>query len=239
MTQIFDEDEAGELSRIVFDSRPPIMPNGWPGYKPSVREVPNGDGRVDAGKRYAHVALKYLAQIPESCLRSHLEALLARAHFFACRVAEALNVPAEFYPRVADGTLRIVEYPAGVGGEEHTDMDLFTVPCYRSDASALKVERNYVRDRLADALALCPGLHVGEIGQLVGLGPANVHYVEPRPVPQRSIVYFAMPNHVARLPVDLCTCPRPDWHGHTWKCVAGKTVGEWLTERYARSRVPA
>ena len=31
----------------------------YSGYKPDTREVPNGDGKVDAEKRYLHVALKY------------------------------------------------------------------------------------------------------------------------------------------------------------------------------------
>ncbi len=56
------------------------------GYKPDVLEAPNGDGNVDATKRYLHVALKY--DPPAWALW-----YLARAHFEACRIAEALGVP--------------------------------------------------------------------------------------------------------------------------------------------------
>lgn len=234
----------------------------YAGYKPETREAPNGDtklcpecgglgderwrpckgacrgtGRVpnvDASKRYLHVALKY--NPPEWALK-----YLARAHWEACRVAEALGVPAEFYPRTADGTLRVLEYPAGAGSAEHTDFDLFTILCWRSHPEDLELYPElYPEDghhpRLEDARAMSPGLHIGELGELAGLGPATPHRVPARPYVQRSIVYFAMPDHAARLP-DSCICPRPDWNGHRKSCMSGLTVGEWLTERVARSRV--
>lgn len=174
---------------------------GYRGYKPSVVEAPNGDGKLDAGKRYLHVAAKY--DPPEWALR-----YLARAHWEACRRAEALGIPDAFMPRVADGTLRVLDYPPGAGSARHTDFDLFTITCFRSTMDGLVVG-NMER----------PELYFGELAQEMGLAPATPHAVEGRPHGQQSIVYFAMPNHAAVLP-------------HS----GGRTVGEWLQERLARSR---
>lgn len=215
--------------------------DGYAGYKPYVRELPNGDGKVDAGKRYLHVALKY--DPPAWAVQ-----YLARAHFEACRIAEALRVPAEFYPRVEDGTLRVLEYPAGrmcrcmglatapvcpdcggtsrktdgivgAGSAEHTDFDLFTVHCYRSgpgvcwDGQQPRCVR-YGADQVP--------YNLGEIGELIGLGKAPLHRVVPRSEVQHSIVYFAMPSHAARL--------------FGYGDGRHATVGEWLKGRIARSR---
>lgn len=179
----------------------------YAGYKPEVAEAPNGDGKVDVTKRYLHVALKYTP--PTWALE-----YLARAHFEACRIAEAIGVPPAYYPRVADGTLRVLDYPVGAGSAEHTDFDLFTVHCYR-DRPADFIRLDQVDPR---AEALDPDVHLGEIGELISGWRATRHYVPARPYAQRAIVYFAMPDHRAVLP-------------------GGVTVGEWLKERYARSRV--
>lgn len=199
---IFGYDDWAELSFLFRVD--------YAGYKPTVREIPNGDGKVDAEKRYLHVALKY--NPPEWAI-----GYLARAHFEACRVAEELGVPAEFYPRVADGTLRVLDYPAGAGSAEHTDFDLFTVNLWRNSRSNVVVTDTDPSPHASTAL------HIGEIGELVGLGRATSHYVKPSAGRQQSIVYFAMPDHAAVLP-------------HRDE---GPTVGQWLKERYARSRVPA
>jgi hypothetical protein len=179
----------------------------YAGYKPTVAEAPNGDGNVDHGKRYLHVALKY---DPPEWARFYL----ARAHWEACRVAEAIGVPDAFYPRVENGTLRVLEYPPGAGSAEHEDFDLFTVHCYRSTPD------DFVRTRAVDerADAIRHGVHIGQIGALVGLGKATPHAVVARDYAQQAIVYFAMPANGARLP-------------------SGVTVAEWLADRYARSRV--
>src|SRR5574342_409750 len=194
---LFDKRDHKNLSRL--------FEGGYSGYKPEVLEAPNGDGKVDVTKRYLHVALKY---DPPDWARYYL----ARAHFEACRIAEALCVPPEFYPRVADGTLRVLDYGAGAGSAEHTDFDLFTVHCYRS------TPEDFVRTSVVDARAeaIDPDVHLGEIGELVGLGKATAHYVPEREYSQQAIVYFAMPAHDARLP-------------------DGVTVKEWLMERLSRS----
>jgi hypothetical protein len=225
---IFSRDIYDRIASLAFS-------NGYPGYRPHVTELPNGDGKPDAGKKYSHIALKYLLGHP---YEDFLTAVLASAHFEACRVAEVLQVPAEYYPRVADGTLRILEYPAGVGSEEHTDFDLFTILCYRETVEDLVVENGYfkekltvsgpVRDRRAEARKIDPHMHIGELGELVGLGPATPHRVVARPYVQRSIVYFAMSDHEARL---------TQQYGEDKSPIDGpRTVGEWLKERMARSR---
>lgn len=195
---LFTSDEYRELCSL-FDC-------GYPGYKPSVAEAPNGDGKVDLGKRYLHVALKY--NPPDWA-----KAYLARAHFEACRIAEALSVPDELYPRVADGTLRVLDYPSGTGSEEHTDFDLFTVHCYRN------VPEGFVRLDAVDprAEAVDPHVHLGEIAEVAGIGKATRHFVPGLLQPQEAVVYFAMPAHTARLALG--------------------TVGSWLKERLSRSRV--
>ncbi len=180
----------------------------YPGYRPTVLERPNGDQHTDVGKRYLHVALKYTPPCHWAC------AYLARAHFEACRVAEAMGVPDAFYPRVADGTLRVLDYPAGAGTAEHTDFNLFTIHCYRSHP--FDFERLDPVDTALEAID--PDVHLGELAEHLGLGKATRHRVPARPYTQQAIVYFAMPSHTVHLP-------------------GGLTVGEWLKERMSRSRV--
>jgi hypothetical protein len=199
--QLFDRQDYAILSSLFS---PPLE---YAGYRPNVSEAPNGDGKVDAEKRYLHVALKYNPP-------AWAVAYLARAHFEACRIAEAVGVPPEYYPRVQDGTLRVLDYPVGVGSERHTDFDLFTVHCYRN------TPEDFVRTERADARAeaIDADVHLGELAELIGMWRATPHYVPARDYTQHSIVYFAMPSHSATLP-------------------GGITVREWLAERYARSRV--
>ncbi len=215
-----DYERLATLFRCGEDWKP------YPGYRPKVVEAPNGDGNIDAGKRYLHVALKY--NPPKWELN-----YLARAHFEACRVAELLGVKAPYYPRVADATLRVIDYPAGSGSAEHKDFDLFTILLWRSHPEDLQrtptpgLTSVYCTQH-EEAERLNPGLHIGELGELVGLGPATPHRVPARPYPQQSIVYFAMPDHSARLPAfaeDVETGAE-----------FSPTVGEWLKERLDRSR---
>ncbi len=108
----------------------------------------------------------------------------------------------------------MLEYPAGAGSAEHTDFDLFTVHCYRSTPD------DFVRTESVDprAEAIDPHVHIGEIGQEVGLGLATYHHVPERPYAQKAIVYFAMPANDAKMP-------------------SGERAIDWIADRYARSRV--
>ena len=190
----------------------------------------SGTGRAP-GKKYLHVAPKYN---PPAWAREYL----ARAHFEACRVATALGVPAAYRPHEAYGALRVLDYPPGAGTVEHTDFDLFTIVLWRSHPAdlertpcdAARAPLPAIRGRIT-AEAISPGLHVGEIGELVGLGPATPHRVPARPYAQKSIIYFAIPDHAARLPCDACDRTGEDHADHAL------TVGEWLDERMKRSRV--
>jgi hypothetical protein len=164
-----------------------------------VAEIPNGDGKVDDGKKIAHVAHKYRTKGEPW----ELQRALSRAHWDACEIAQELGVSFDMLPRQEFCALRVLYYPANVGGHLHTDFDLFAVNLWRSHPN--------------------PGLgggryHIGEIGELVGLGPVEPHYVAPLPVVQLALVYFAMPSHDAILP-------------------SGQSVGQWVAERIARSRV--
>lgn len=207
---IFDQNDYNALYELFNED--------YAGYKPDVKELPNGDGKVDEGKRYLHVALKY--NPPDWAID-----YLARAHFEACRMIEELyDVPAEFYPRVENGTLRVLDYPAGVGTEAHTDFDLLTVNCYES-APDLEYQLADGSWELSNGHLSDSYCHIGEIGALVGLGLANPHRVLPSDKPRQSIVYFAMPSNDAVI-TNNPYLPKDEY----------VTVGDWLKERYARSR---
>lgn len=249
----------------LFKGRTPFL-NSTPyaGYKPAVGELPDMRTR-DAGKRWLHVALKY--DPPRWA-----EPLLARAHWLACKVALALGVPPLYMPSAENGTLRVLEYPAGTGTAEHTDPNLFTIVCWRSHRDGLELGRAATASTLGHALAgfpdvpscqdcgevapepgstcwkarpvisparaaaeaLAPGLHIGELGEMVGLGRATPHRVPAREYAQGSIVYFASPAMQAPLPAPVFmpgTHERPD--------LVAQTCGEWQKERIARSRYSA
>lgn len=201
------------LHQLVF--RP-----DYPGYKPTVQEIPNGDGNVDAAKRYAHVAPKYFATTAQ---RAALAPYLDLAHAAAIRAALAVGIPDAYMPDIRYGALRVLEYPPGAVSHEHEDFDLFTLMCYRDQP-----DRFVAHDDAAPGREL-PGLpltrlrrfnkqaHLGQIGATIGLGDATRHSVLASETAQHSIVYFAIPDWAAVLP-------------------GGATVKDWLNERMARSR---
>jgi hypothetical protein len=177
----FSQEEYDTLHRLVFRE-------GYPGYKPEVRELPNGDGKVDADKRYAHVAMKYLNDEHDD---EHLWGFYKRAHDRAFEVALALGCPISYFPDSRYGALRVLEYPAGAVSNEHTDFDLFTLTLFRNQPGVS---------------GQCSRLHgypeltqIGEIGELAGLGAATPHSVRASETVQQAIVYFAIPDHAAPL----------------------------------------
>lgn len=213
------------MNRLDYDRLHSIVFRGdYPGYRPEVRELPNGDGKADAEKRYAHVADKYLenAWHENQWDTDELYEELKAAHRLSLRVADALQVPAAFRPRLEYGALRVLEYPAGATSNLHTDFDLFTLMVYRDQPECFVAHEPWTGDtrtdlRLDAARKLNAQLHIGELGELIDLGPATPHEVVASATPQHAIVYFAIPDHAAVLPT-------------------GQTVGEWLEERLARSR---
>lgn len=206
---MFTENDYDRLHEIVFRS-------DYPGFKPAVKEIPNGDGNIDLDKRYAHVASKYLDLMPSSPEKGVLMEYLYRAFEHALNVASMLAVPEKFVPKYEFGALRVLEYPPGATTALHADFDLFTLLMYRDQATKL---RFFDGDRDPWELDdVCKGLHIGEIGELIGLGPSTEHDVIASDTAQHSIVYFAIPDHAAVLS-------------------SGLTVGGWLTERMSRSRI--
>lgn len=169
-----------------------------PGFRQEVVEVPNGDGVADVGKLYGHIAPKY--GIPKR-YRSYYDHLLTLATGYAM----ALGVPSEFMPG-EDSTLRVLRYPPGVGGAEHTDFDLFTVNVGRTHEAVA---------HHTDPLPF--GVHAGELLTEILGTPATPHSVNALDEEQGAMVFFAVPKLDAVLP-------------------SGLTVGEWIQERKERSR---
>jgi hypothetical protein len=210
-----------------------VFSGNYPGYRPDVRELPNGDGKVDSEKRYAHIANKYLDQYlaQEGGVSSNHDRLrdaLLHATYLAWDVAQTLGVPAAFLPHLRYGALRVLEYPVGATSNLHTDFDLFTLMIYRDQPECFRTfdlghhtaPPSEQDRRLGEARRLNAQLHIGELGEVLGLGPATPHEVIASERPQHSIVYFAIPDHAAVLP-------------------SGITVGAWIAERMSRSRTSA
>lgn len=72
---IFDADDFDKL-RTLFDG-------SYAGYRPEIIESPNGDGRLDAKKRYLHIATKY---DPPQWARNYLLRAYKKAHDWALEV---------------------------------------------------------------------------------------------------------------------------------------------------------
>lgn len=235
---IFDHQTFDALRTIVFRLNADGTP-AYPGYKPEVVEAPNGDGKLDREKRYAHVATKYLRGMAKAEFERDggtLWSALDVCHAEATRVHRALGLPATWAPDIDASALRILEYPPGATSAKHTDFDLFTLIAYRDPyPGGLVIDRSTRSpgDREWGVSAQWPGIHYGELYELGGFGVATPHEVLPTTrgrgfltevAWQYSAVYFALPRHDLELPgVDGAP---------------GETVGAWLAERYARSRVP-
>lgn len=207
MDSIFSEAEYEQLHGLVF--RP-----DYPGYKPTVIELPNGDGLADVEKRYAHVAPKYLVT-PEQ--RAALMPFLERAHKFALRGALELDLPWKYFPDIRYGALRILDYPPGAISHRHEDFDLFTLMCYRDRPEYFRSDEVEAGDAILYLRQINRQGHLGQLCEEIGLGKATPHWVEASPHRQRSIVYFSIPDHDSVLP-------------------SGVMVRDWLNERMARSR---
>jgi hypothetical protein len=132
--KLFDHYDHGALSGLFEPGAK------YAGYKPAVLEAPNGDGKIDLEKRYLHVALKY---DPPEWARWYL----ARAHFEACRIAEAMNVPAEFYPKVENGTR--ADYPPAQGRQSTrtSTYSLYTAIGARRRTSYASTRSTHARKR--------------------------------------------------------------------------------------------
>lgn len=198
---MFTKEEYDFIAGKVFNSN-------YNGYRPTVKEIPNGDGKVDNDKRFAHIAEKYN---PDDELLIYLE----KGHQLALLVAEALKVPKQFMPVRQYSALRVLEYPVGSITNEHEDFDLFTLMLYRDQPDKFVY---HWHDMPSNVKTLNTQCHLGQIASEIGLGPAVKHSVLPSDKTQYSIVYFAIPDHKEILP-------------------SGISVGNWLEERLSRSRI--
>lgn len=185
-------------------------------------EMPNGDGKVDT-KEYRHIALKYLKGFGNAVERMTLLEALFHAHGEAELAADALNVPKEFRPDIRYGALRILRYPVGGFSHPHLDFDLFTLPLYRSQPDKLVVENQHMPLRVTN---INPGIHIGELGEAIGIGKACRHEVKPSADREQfSAVYLAIPDWDSGF-----SQIGPDGAEYV------VTVKAWLNERMARSR---
>jgi len=220
------------LSDLVFR-------DDYPGYRPEMIESPNGNGNWDTEKRYAHVATKYLNEMRKNSIHvgsskkgdtfvraTILSEYLDKAHDRAVDIAIELGIPKEFWPVRSLSAMRILEYPPGAIAHPHVDFDLFTLMCYRNIPENFRYTQNDDLDEcipLMDAQKLNKQIHFGEILELVNPKfQATEHEVvaDPEGRTQYSIVYFTIPDREAVL-------------------TTGETVGQWLDERYSRSRKEA
>lgn len=217
--------------RILSDL---VFRENYPGYRPNVVESPNGDGKWDGEKRYAHIADKYLKSawdklghikdwndesVKEHACLTTLSEYMNKAHVKALEVAVELGVPKAMWPNYKASAMRVLEYPPGSVSHEHTDFDLFTLMCYRNIPEDFRYT-GQISEQLQLANQLNRQIHFGEILELVNSNftPTGHKVIEDAMGrTQYSIVYFALPSHDAVLP-------------------DGQTVGEWLEERYSRSR---
>jgi hypothetical protein len=205
---MFNERDYERLHKLVFRK-------DYSGYKPDVAEIPNGDGKVDDKKRYAHVATKYLVTEQQ---RKDLMPYLEAAHHLSIAAADIAGVPKAFWPKIENGALRVLDYPPGATSAKHTDFDLFTLMVHRNQPECFVAEEVEESRALKRIHILNKQAHLGEIAELIGLGQATPHEVVASETRQHSIVHFSIPDHAAVLP-------------------SGLTVGDWLAERMGRSRV--
>ena len=204
---MFSKEEYKQISEIVFKG-------DYPGYRPHVIESPDGDGVFDDKKLYAHVATKYLGKYENEINRVILNGYLEYCHSIALTVAKELGLPQEFYPCKARSAMRVLYYPPGAVTNPHNDFDLFTLMMYRDDPSKFKFLSPEPESKIQ---AINGQAHYGELLKEIGVCEPTRHEVVASDSPQRSIVYFAIPEWHAMLP-------------------SGISVGEWLEERLSRSR---
>jgi hypothetical protein len=203
---MFTEEDYNKLHDLTFRA-------DYSGYKPTVIESPNGDGKFDTKKQYAHVAMKYMQTAQQ---RVELMPFLVKAHGEATKIASALRLAPEFMPQMEVSSLRVLEYPPGAMSNEHCDFDLFTLALYRDQVDRF-VSKDMGNDMLRYVRHFNLQAHMGELGTEIGLGEATPHSVLPSETPQHSIVYFVIPAWETRLP-------------------SGVLVKDWLNDRMQRSR---
>lgn len=141
---------------------------------------------------------------------SELMFYYGKAFAEASRVCKELDVPRSLMPDWHSCCMRILDYPPGASSAEHTDFDFLTIQLYREH------QEGFIRSGTVEQAdeSISTGIHFGEMAEVANFRKAMPHSVKGLPIRQKSIVFFVLPN--------------PD--------VPLITAGEWLSERYARSR---
>ncbi len=201
-----NKDEYNALSDIIFAG-------DYPGYRPGLVEIPNGDGHADDYKKFAHIAPKYFKNWNGKG-RGQLVQAFERAFSDSLKAAALIGVPEIYMPAYDSCNLRLLYYPANSAGALHTDFNLFTLMTYRDQPDRFISEGDEIPSHVSDKF---PQLHYGELMEEIGLAKPQPHKVLSSDTPQHSAVFFSLPSHDAILP-------------------SGVTVGEWLNERIQRSR---
>lgn len=204
---MFTQEQYNEIHKLAFDP-------DWPGYRPHIVESPQGDGKFDSEKRYAHIMPKYIEASTDAKAIARLEMYFNYAFSVARQVAKKLKLPKELMPCRTNCAMRILEYQPGAGSHKHTDFNLFTLMMYRNQPDKFIIHNN---EPDAELKKINKQLHFGELLEIEGYGEACEHSVEPSDTVQHSIVFFAIP------PLDT-------------KLYYGATVREYLDERLSRSR---
>lgn len=246
MTQLFTASEYAHLHSLVFQP-------DYPGYKPNVVESPNGDGKKDMEKRYAHVSEKYLFVRTTETInyikdwgyhptheRDHqLQNYLNRAHDLAMQVAITIGVPREFWPVRKYSALRVLEYNAEAITNEHTDFDLFTLMCYRNLPEYFRGKMPKLRPDCGNGLRETNFGPINSSEALLAHAKqlnAQLHFGEILEEVDPN-TYRATPHEVVASggpwQYSVVYFAIPDWDS---KLPSGVTVGKWLEERISRSR---
>ncbi len=189
-----------------------VFNKSYAGYRPEIQESPDGNNVWDTKKRYAHIAPKYLTDKVSVSLWLYFNLAFEEAE----QVYQKLNFPEYLKPDYHQCCMRILEYPPGASSALHTDFDFMTLQLFRDNHEGFeRVGSDASDDEISN------GIHFGEIAELAELRKATPHKVVPLDQPQKSIVFFVLPSLEAVIP------------NKTGKDIV---VGDWLKERYARSR---
>jgi hypothetical protein len=253
MTQLFTASDYAKIHSIVFQP-------DYPGYKPNVIESPNGDGKLDTEKRYAHVAGKYLKEytdhkpftskyVPGELeeLAAHeyskivrnknsdiLSAYLDKAHDLSLQIAISIGVPKPFWPDKRYGALRVLEYGPTAVTNPHTDFDLFTLSCYRNLPEYFKyMDLVNGKTTYDDFVTLNRSSKLLKTAQELN---SQIHFGEILEVIDNK-TFKANPHEVVasggawQYSAVYFAIP-----SHEAKLGNGLTIKEWLDERLSRSR---
>jgi hypothetical protein len=227
----------------------------YPGYKPNVVESPNGDGKLDDLKRYAHVAEKYLAPQQfdtydvkaDVCFNQKywtdftLARYLSIAHSKSLEVAVSIGIPPQFWPSKKYSALRVLEYGPYSVTNPHTDFDLFTLMCYRNlpeyfkycdgdgnlNTGLLDYSRCQQEKTLVEAQKLNSQIHFGELMEEIE------NRIYPGSGRWKAHKHEVVASGLATYQYSIVFFSVPD---HSAVLPSGKTVGEWMKERLERSR---